>query len=66
MKKNIAVINGDGIGPEVTRQSLAVLDAVAEKFGHDPKSEKCGRKLDRNEQIVHAANLSFRGCLRLL
>jgi 3-isopropylmalate dehydrogenase len=35
MKKNIAVINGDGIGPEVTRQSVAVLDAVAEKFGHE-------------------------------
>jgi len=35
MKKNIAVINGDGIGPEVTRQSVAILDAVAEKFGHE-------------------------------
>src|ERR1700712_2075270 len=35
MKKNIAVINGDGIGPEVTRQSIIVLDAVAEKFDHE-------------------------------
>jgi 3-isopropylmalate dehydrogenase len=35
MKKNIAVINGDGIGPEVTRQSIHVLDAIAEKFGHE-------------------------------
>ncbi|GAC1428677.1 MAG: 3-isopropylmalate dehydrogenase [Chitinophagaceae bacterium] len=35
MKKNIAVINGDGIGPEVTSQSIKVLDAVAEKFNHE-------------------------------
>jgi 3-isopropylmalate dehydrogenase len=35
MEKNIAVILGDGIGPEVTKQSLKVLDAVAQKFGHE-------------------------------
>ena len=35
MQKNIAVILGDGIGPEVTKQSIKVLDAVAEKFGHE-------------------------------
>jgi 3-isopropylmalate dehydrogenase len=31
---NIAVIEGDGIGPEVTKQAVRVLDAVAEQFGH--------------------------------
>ena len=35
MQKHIAVILGDGIGPEVTKQSLKVLDAVAEKYGHE-------------------------------
>ena len=35
MKKNIAVINGDGIGPEVTAQSIRVLNAIAEKFNHE-------------------------------
>lgn len=35
MKKTIAVIEGDGIGPEVTRQSVRVLDAIAEHFGHE-------------------------------
>jgi 3-isopropylmalate dehydrogenase len=35
MKKNIAVIEGDGIGPEVTRQSVRVLNAIAEAFGHE-------------------------------
>jgi 3-isopropylmalate dehydrogenase len=34
MNKNIAVIFGDGIGPEVTGQSIKVLDAVAARFGH--------------------------------
>jgi 3-isopropylmalate dehydrogenase len=34
MKKQIAIIEGDGIGPEVTRQSIRVLDAIAEAFGH--------------------------------
>ncbi|MEP7107150.1 MAG: 3-isopropylmalate dehydrogenase [Ferruginibacter sp.] len=34
MIKDIAVIFGDGIGPEVTLQSVKVLDTVAEKFGH--------------------------------
>ncbi len=35
MKKKIAVIEGDGIGPEVTRQSIRVLNAIAEQFGHE-------------------------------
>ncbi len=30
----IAVIPGDGIGPEVTQQAVNVLDAIAQKFGH--------------------------------
>ena len=34
MNKNIAVIRGDGIGPEIVGEAIAVLDAVAEKFGH--------------------------------
>ncbi|MBC7946235.1 MAG: 3-isopropylmalate dehydrogenase [Chitinophagaceae bacterium] len=35
MTKNITIIEGDGIGPEVTRQSVLVLDAIAETFGHE-------------------------------
>ena len=34
LSKNIVVIEGDGIGPEVTRQALKVLDAVSDQFGH--------------------------------
>lgn len=35
MKLKIAVLPGDGIGPEIMRQGTAVMDAVAEKFGHE-------------------------------
>ncbi|MCR5154716.1 MAG: 3-isopropylmalate dehydrogenase [Lachnospiraceae bacterium] len=34
MNKNIAVIRGDGIGPEIVNEALKVLDAVAKKYGH--------------------------------
>jgi 3-isopropylmalate dehydrogenase len=34
MDKNIAVILGDGIGPEVTQQSIKVLDAIGRQFKH--------------------------------
>jgi 3-isopropylmalate dehydrogenase len=34
MEKKIAVILGDGIGPEVTQQSIKVLDAVAKHYNH--------------------------------
>lgn len=34
MKYNIAVIPGDGIGPEVIEQTIKVLNLVGEKFGH--------------------------------
>jgi 3-isopropylmalate dehydrogenase len=35
MKARIAVLGGDGIGPEVASQGAAVLLAVAGRFGHD-------------------------------
>lgn len=34
MVKNIAVIRGDGIGPEIVNEALKVLDKVAELYGH--------------------------------
>ena len=35
MKKNITVIKGDGIGPEIVTQAMRVLDRIAEKHGHE-------------------------------
>jgi len=41
MDKQIAVIEGDGIGPEVTRQSVKVLNAIAERFDHQFNYKYC-------------------------
>ena len=35
MKLNIAVLAGDGIGPETSKQGVAVMAAVCKKFGHE-------------------------------
>ena len=44
MKLKIAVLPGDGIGPEIMKQGVAVLDAIAEKCGHEFEYEEalCG------------------------
>ena len=34
MNAQIAVIKGDGIGPEIVTEALKILDKVSEKFGH--------------------------------
>src|ERR1044071_9839201 len=41
MTKNIVIIEGDGIGPEVTRQSIKILNAIAEKFHHEFEYKYC-------------------------
>src|SRR5699024_5092865 len=35
MKKHIAVLAGDGIGPEITDGAVTVLQTVAKKYGHE-------------------------------
>ncbi len=35
MRKNIAVIRGDGIGPEIVNEALQVLDHIAALYGHE-------------------------------
>ena len=35
MKLKIAVLAGDGIGPEISQQGVAVMQAVCNKFGHE-------------------------------
>lgn len=44
MKLKIAVLSGDGIGPEIMTQGVAVLDAIAERFNHqfEYKEAICG------------------------
>jgi 3-isopropylmalate dehydrogenase len=35
MKKTIAVLEGDGIGPEIVAESIKVLKTVEKKYGHE-------------------------------
>ncbi len=40
MKLKIAVLPGDGIGPEVTKQAIKILDAISVKYHHSFAYEK--------------------------
>ncbi|MDQ3806166.1 MAG: isocitrate/isopropylmalate family dehydrogenase, partial [Acidobacteriota bacterium] len=40
MRLKIAVLPGDGIGPEVTREAVRVLRAVADACGHEFEFEE--------------------------
>jgi 3-isopropylmalate dehydrogenase len=40
MKAKIAILPGDGIGPEVMVQALRVLSAIAQKYGHDIETQE--------------------------
>ena len=35
MKKKIAVLKGDGIGPEIVNEGLKVLKRISDKYGHE-------------------------------
>jgi 3-isopropylmalate dehydrogenase len=41
VKKSIAVIKGDGIGPEVTNEAIKVLNTIAEQFNHEFEYKEC-------------------------
>ena len=34
MEKNIVVIKGDGVGPEIVDKAIDVLNKIAEKYSH--------------------------------
>ena len=52
MKLKIAVLAGDGIGPEISKVGVSVLNAVAAKFGHE---------LEYIEALVGAAAIDQTG-----
>jgi 3-isopropylmalate dehydrogenase len=70
MKYSIAVVGGDGIGPEVTAPALAVLDAVGDRYGHVfnyVELEAGGRAIDSGGEPLPAATLeAARQCDALL
>ena len=52
MKARIAVLGGDGIGPEVTAVAVAVLQAVAARFAH---------QFEFNEALIGGAAIDATG-----
>ncbi|MFA6284668.1 MAG: 3-isopropylmalate dehydrogenase [Desulfurivibrionaceae bacterium] len=59
--KKIAVLAGDGIGPEVMREAIKVLDAVQQKFGFSLAYEHAdvgGCAIDRHGEALPAATLA--------
>lgn len=52
MSKSIAILAGDGIGPEVTKQAIKCLDAIAEAFN---------RELTYKEALIGAAAIDATG-----
>jgi 3-isopropylmalate dehydrogenase len=64
LKATIAVIGGDGIGPEVTAEAVKVLRAVAARFGHSftlRESPFGGIAIDQSGDPLPAATL--KNCL---
>ncbi len=50
MEFNIAVVKGDGIGPEIVTEAMKTLDVVGEKFGHKFHFTECyagGNAIDK-------------------
>jgi 3-isopropylmalate dehydrogenase len=52
MKASIVLLPGDGIGPEVVAETRSLLEAVAEKFGHE---------LSFDEQLIGGAAIDATG-----
>lgn len=52
MKFNVALIPGDGIGPEIVNEARKVLDAVAKKYNHE---------FDYTEVLMGGASIDVHG-----
>ncbi len=61
MKACIAVLAGDGIGPEVTAEAVRALEKVATRFGHEFRFEDAligGAAIDATGEPLPAATLT--------
>ena len=76
MKMNVLVLPGDGIGTEVTREAVRVLQHVAAKFGHEVRLtegllggvaiHKTGVPLpEETEKLAHACDATLLGAVGL-
>lgn len=62
MKATIAVLPGDGIGPEVTAEAVRCLRAIAERFGHSfelPEASFGGAAIDASGKPLPAPTLAL-------
>ena len=61
MKLKIAVLPGDGIGPEIVAEAVKTLHAVEKKFGHDFEMREAligGAALDAVDDPLPAATVA--------
>ncbi|MCW5962787.1 MAG: 3-isopropylmalate dehydrogenase [Bryobacterales bacterium] len=76
MKMSVLVLPGDGIGTEVTREAVRVLERVATKFGHDLvltegllggiAIHKTGKPMpEETEELAHEADATLLGAVGL-
>jgi 3-isopropylmalate dehydrogenase len=64
IKARIVVLGGDGIGPEVAREGVRVLEAVAKRFGHTFNFEEHligGAAIDATQSALPASTVSACG-----
>jgi len=62
VKARIAVLPGDGVGPEVTGEAVRALRAVAARFGHDfelPEAAVGGAAMDAGQEPLPASTLAL-------
>ena len=64
LEARIVILAGDGVGPEVTREGVRVLEAIAARYGHQFRFEEHligGAAIDANEAALPARTLSACG-----
>src|SRR5688572_14007344 len=64
LEARIVILAGDGVGPEVTREGVRVLEAIASRFGHQFRFEEHligGAAIDASETALPAPTLSACG-----
>jgi 3-isopropylmalate dehydrogenase len=64
LEARIVILAGDGVGPEVTREGVRVLEAIASRFGHQFRFEEHligGAAIDATQTALPAQTLSACG-----
>jgi 3-isopropylmalate dehydrogenase len=64
IEARIVILAGDGVGPEVTREGLRVLETIAARFGHTFRFEEHligGAAIDATQSALPAQTLSACG-----